>query len=324
MAMRSVFLDFETLDPEDLDVSALESLLPEMRRYRRTTPEDVVARIAATELVIVNKVQLDRAVLEKAEYLKLIAVTATGTNNIDLDYARERGIRVCHAREYGTASVVQHTFCLMLALANRLVPYVTDVREGAWSSQENFCLLTHPVTELAGKILGIIGYGALGRGVAELARAWGMDVLVAAIPGRDYADDEVSSRVPLREVLTCADVVSVHCLLSEQTRGLLGDEALAMMKPGALLVNTARGGIVDEGALLRHLESGHLGGAALDVLATEPPDADDPLLVANLPNLLVTPHCAWASREARQRLLNQVVANIHAFLETGNPLYPVV
>lgn len=322
--MRSVFLDFESLDPEDLDITALESLLPEMRRYRATSAEDVVGRIAAAELVIVNKVRLDREVLEQAEYLKLVVVTATGTNNVDLECARERGIRVCNAREYGTASVVQHTFCLMLALANQLVPYVQDVRAGAWSAQENFCLLTHPVTELAGKILGIVGFGALGRGVADLARAWGMEVVVAAIPGRSYPDTGHPARVPLRELLTCADVVSIHCLLSEQTRGLIGDAALTAMKPGALLVNTARGGIVDEAALLRHLENGHLGGAALDVLGTEPPDADHPLLATGLPNLLVTPHCAWASREARQRLFNQVVANIHAFLETGEPLYPVV
>lgn len=321
--MKAVFLDHASIGPENLDGSSLHHLLPNLDLYDATSPDELAGRIADAELVIVNKVVLDRAALHHAPRLRMIAVTATGTNNIDLEAAAERGIRVCNARDYGTPSVVQHTFCLMLALANRLPAYMQDVRSGVWSGQRNFCLLHHPVMELSGKTLGIIGYGALGQAVAEMARQWGMRVLLANIPGQQYSPQDALLRTGLPELLKQSDVVSVHCLLSERTRGLLGQSELAAMKPGALLVNTARGGIIDEPALLEALRTGHLGGAATDVLASEPPAEQDPMLTTDLPNLIVTPHCAWASQESRQRLLDQVVENLRAFIKTGEPLRAV-
>lgn len=321
--MQAVFLDYASLGPDALNDAGLRDLLPGLECYDSTTPDELLARIGEAELLIVNKVMLDRIALQHARKLRLIAVTATGTNNVDLDAARACGIRVCHARDYGTASVVQHTFCLMLALANRLPAYMQDVQSGVWSHQKNFCLLHHPMMELSGKTLGVIGYGVLGQGVAGMARRWGMRILVASLPGRQYPSQGDVTRVSLQELLQHSDVVSVHCLLSDSTQGLLGRTELASMKPGALLINVARGGIIDEAALLEALRSGHLGGAATDVLAEEPPCAQDPMLTGSLPNLIVTPHCAWATVESRQRLLDQVVQNLRAFIATGEPVHAV-
>lgn len=321
--MNAVFLDYQSIGPGDLDCSGLRKLLPGIELYDATLQADVAERISNVEIVIVNKVMLGREQLVLAKKLRMIAITATGTNNIDLEAARELGIRVSNARDYGTDSVVQHVFCLMLALANRLQAYMQDVQSGVWSRQQNFCLLHHPITELRGKTLGLIGYGVLGRAVARMAECWGMRVLIAKVPGRAYGAEQGLERHDLAEILAQSDVISVHCLLSEQTQGMLGSEQLAAMKPGALLVNTARGGIVDETALREALRTGHLGGAATDVLFTEPPGIDDPMVSEAVPNLIVTPHCAWASRESRQRLLDQVVENVSTFLKTGAPLHAV-
>lgn len=321
--MNATFLDYASLGPEDLEFSALHSVVPGITLHEATSPADVIERIRDAEVVVVNKVVLDHDTLAAAGKLRLIAVTATGTNNIDIEAARALGIRVSNARDYGTTSVVQHAFSLMLALANQMPAYMSDVRDGTWSRQANFCLLHHPIMELRGKTLGIIGYGVLGRAVAEMARLWGMRVLIACLPGRDYASDPDTERLELDALLAQSDVVSVHCLLSESTRGLLGANELARMKPGALLVNVARGGIVDEAALLSALRSGHLGGAGVDVLDQEPPLEDDPMLSSELENLIVTPHCAWASRESRQRLVDQMVENLRAFLDTGEPVHVV-
>ncbi|SHF60301.1 glycerate dehydrogenase [Microbulbifer donghaiensis] len=304
--MRGVFLDTLTMKLDELDTSALEKSLDHWDFYETTAPEETAARIKSADVVITNKVVLDRAIIEKSPQLKLICVCATGTNNIDMDAARESKIPVRNVQGYAGASVPQHALTLILALATRWHDYHTDVRSGHWTRSPIFCLLEHPVMELAGKNLGIIGYGDLGRKVADLGRALGMNILVA----ESFVGQQQQDRVPLQQLLAESDVISLHCPLSEHTEKLVDKAFLAAMKPGALLINTARGGLVDETALADALRSGHLGGAALDVLSVEPPPADHPLLADDIPNLIITPHNAWISRESRQRLLDGVVKNI--------------
>lgn len=313
--MKGVVLDSQTLGPEELDVSAFSDLSIDWTWHRATAPEQVVERLRGAGVAITNKVVIDSATIEACPDLKLIGISATGTNNVDLRAAHERGIVVCNVSGYGTASVAQHTLALMLGLATRWNRYDQDARHGAWSASPMFCRMDYPVMELHGKTLGIIGYGALGRRVGELAEAFGMTVRVAASL-RQGADQ--SGRVELGELLAGADVISLHCPLTRQTKRLVNRSFLAAMKPGAFLINTARGPLVDEPALAEALRAGTLGGAALDVLSQEPPPADHPLLAADLPNLIVTPHSAWVSREARQRLVDGVVANIRAW-QAGRP-----
>lgn len=313
--MPGVFLDLDSLDRNDLDLSRLLATLPEWRFYGATTPGETAERIADAEVVVSNKVMMDASILEQAPRLKLIAVAATGTNNIDLAAAARLGISVCNIRGYATPSVVQHVFALLLSLTRRLDDYQQAVHRGRWQQSEQFCLLDYPIRELGGLTLGIIGYGELGRAVAEVAeKAFGMRILIAQRP----AGEARPARVPLHALLPQVDVLSLHCPLTEATRGLIGKTELSLMKPGALLINTARGGIVDEPALAAALREGHVGGAGIDVLQTEPPKADSPLLAGDIPNLIVTPHIAWASREARQRLTDQLAENIHAFM-AGTP-----
>ncbi|GAA5524157.1 putative 2-hydroxyacid dehydrogenase HI_1556 [Microbulbifer aestuariivivens] len=304
--MRGVFLDTMTMKLEELDTSALESSLEQWDFFPTTAPAQVAERIAAADVVITNKVVLDRALIEGAGNLKLICICATGTNNIDLDAARERNIPVRNVQGYAGASVPQHTLALILALATRLHEYDRDVKAGRWSQSPIFCMLDYPVMELAGKTLGIIGYGNLGRRTAELGKALGMNLLVA----ESFTGEKRQGRVPLKQLLAEADVVSLHCPLTEETDQLVNRDFLVAMKPGALLINTARGGLVDEPALAAALRSGALGGAGLDVLSAEPPPANHPLLADDIPNLIITPHTAWISRESRQRLLNGVIDNI--------------
>lgn len=312
--MLGVFLDQETVDNDDLDLSRLRAALPEWRWYHVTRPEEVIPRIAEANVVVTNKVRLDEAALRAAPNLRLIAIAATGTNNVDLDAAHRLGIAVCNIRAYATPAVVQHVFALILALSTRLMEYHQAVRAGRWQRAPQFCLLDYPIREIAGKTLGIVGYGELGRGVARVAEAFGMKVLVANRPGRPAEP----GRVPLPELLPQVDVLSLHTPLTPETRGLIGARELALMKPDALLINTARGGIVDEAALADALRQGRLGGAGIDVLSVEPPTDANPLLAPDIPNLIVTPHTAWASREARQRAVDQVAENIRAFL-AGTP-----
>lgn len=304
--MHGVFLDTLTMKLEELDTSALENSLDHWDFHETTAPAETAGRIAEADVVVSNKVVLDRAIIENAPKLKLICVCATGTNNVDLEAAKERGIPVLNVAGYAGASVPQHTLALMLALATRWHQYSEDVQQGRWSRSPIFCLLDHPVMELAGKNLGIIGYGVLGKKVADLGRALDMNILIA----ESLAGEKQQDRIPLQQLLADSDVVSLHCPLTEQTDKLVDREFLAAMKPGALLINTARGGLVDEAALIEALKNGHLGGAALDVISAEPPPADHPLLANDIPNLIITPHNAWISREARQRLLDGVVKNI--------------
>lgn len=312
--MTAVFLDRESLDRQDLDLSRLTSAVSDWTWFEYTPADKTLAHIGGASIVVSNKVVLDRAILEQAPNLKLVCIAATGTNNIDLTAAHELGISVCNVRGYATPSVVQHVFALILSLTTHLADYTRDIAEGRWHKSRQFCLLDHPIRELEGKTLGIVGYGELGKAVAETARAFGMDVILAQRPGTEPA----RGREPLDRVLAVADVVSLHCPLTEETRDLIGPRELTLMKPDALLINTARGGIIDEAALASALRDGRLGGAGIDVLAQEPPGADSPLLAADIPNLVVTPHIAWASRSSRQRLLDGVAGNVEAWLR-GEP-----
>lgn len=320
--MLGVFLDRKSLDLGDLDLSPLENSLPSFRHYPATEPQQVTERIRDATVVISNKVVLDATALAAAPMLKLICVAATGTNNIDLEAAAKRGITVCNTRGYGTPSVVQHVFTLILSLLTRLPDYRRAVAEGQWQTADQFCLLNFPIRELAGKKLGIVGYGELGRGVARIAEAFGMRVLIAQRPAGTVENDG-EGRVPLPTLLPQLDVLSLHCPLTPETRGLIGEWELALMRRDAILINTARGGIVDEGALAEALRRGALAGAGVDVLTEEPPVNGNPLLDPTIPNLIVTPHCAWGSRESRQRLGDQLVENIHSFLK-GMPMRVVV
>ncbi|TDY01532.1 2-hydroxyacid dehydrogenase [Thiohalophilus thiocyanatoxydans] len=322
---RGVFVDTGSLTAggmaaPDLDFSAITALPIDWQYYPATDPDQVVERLQGAAVVVTNKVVLDAQRLAQLSDLELIAVAATGVNNVDLDAARNQGVGVCNVTGYATPSVVQHVFMLILSLSRRLPAYTAALRQGHWQQSPHFCLLDHPIEELQDKTLGIIGYGELGRAVARMGEAFGMHPLIA----RRDPQDQRPGRIDLAELLQQADVVSLHCPLSEQTRGLIGAEQLALMKPGAMLINTARGGIVDEPALYEALANGRLGGAGIDVLEREPPDEENPLLQARLENLIVTPHIAWASRAARQRLLDQVARNIDSWLRGGPLRNPMV
>jgi len=308
--MRAVFLDWESVDHADLDDRCLRELPLQWTFHTATSAAELATRLASQDIVVSNKVVLTAPQIGAADSLRLICVAATGTNNVDLAAATARQIPVCNVRAYATPSVVEHVFMLMLNLTRHLPEYTQAVRAGRWQQSRQFCFLDYSIEELAGKTLGIIGYGELGKAVARLAEQLGMRVLVAQRP----AAEPQSGRLPLAELLPQVDVLSLHCPLTEQTRHLINAEALRMMHPGAILINTARGGIVDEAALLEALREGRLGGAGIDVLHTEPPAEGNVLLQQSMPNLIVTPHIAWASRQARQRLIEGVAANIDAFL----------
>jgi glycerate dehydrogenase len=309
--MKGVVLDLGSVDNGDIDFSRVERILPQWTFHAETAPGQVAERIAGCAVVVSNKVMLDADSLAQSPDLKLICVAATGTNNVDLDAARAQGITVSNVRGYATPSVVEHVFGLILTLARRLDAYRAAAADGRWAASPHFCLLDFPMLELHGKVLGVVGYGELGHGVAELGRALGMTVRIAERRG---ATKPREGRAPFDQVLAAADVLTLHCPLSDETRNLIGAAELARMKPGALLINAARGGVVDEAALADALRSGHLGGAGVDVLTEEPPRHGNPLLAPDIPNLIVTPHIAWASRESRQRLVNQVAENISSFL----------
>jgi glycerate dehydrogenase len=318
--MKGVFLDLDTMAPADLDLAGLEGVLPEMRFYDRTAPEEVAERLRGVEVAVVQKVVLTGDLLKQADALRMICVAAAGTNNVDIKAAAELGIPVSNVRGYASDTVSQHVFALILALATSLCDYHDAVRGGRWQQSANFCFLDYPIRELSGMTLGIVGYGNLGQAVARIAEAFGMRVLVSQRIG----GEPQPGRVSLDELLERSDVVTLHCPLTEQTRNLIGREQLARMKNDALLINTARGGLVDEVALVEALHNGVIGGAGFDVLTTEPPVNGNPLLADDIPNLIVTPHVAWGSREARQRVIDECVLNIRAFLagEARNPVLP--
>lgn len=314
--MLGAFLDRNTLDCGDLDFSVLDTELPELTYYPATLPDQVAERIAQAEVVISNKVMLNAAAIEQAPRLRLICIAATGVNNVDLAAAEAAGITVCNCRGYGSPAVVQHVFALLLALYTRLPDYHQAVRAGRWQRADQFCLLDYPIRELADKTLGIVGYGELGRGVARVAEAFGMRVLLAQRPG---AIEPEEGRIPLPVLLPQVDVLSLHCPLTPETRGLIGAWELALMRRDAVLINTARGGLVDEAVLADALRKGALGGAGIDVLSLEPPTDGNPLLAPDIPNLIITPHSAWGSRESRQRRLEQLAENVREY-QLGQPV----
>ncbi|MCW8883050.1 MAG: 2-hydroxyacid dehydrogenase [Sedimenticola sp.] len=310
---KAVFLDTSTLDKNDLDLTGLLNTPFDWQLFPSTSPEETAKRIEGAQLIVSNKVVVDRALMQNCPDLKLICLAATGTNNVDLTAAAERGVGVTNVTGYGTATVVQHTFSLILALTTRLLDYQAAIKRGDWQRSDTFCLTNFPIREIAGKHLGIVGYGTLGRGVARVAEAFDMTVMLAQRPGGAAQP----GRIPLHELLPKVDILSLHCPLTAETEGLIGTRELALMRSDAVLINTARGGIVDEQALATALKAGELGGAGVDVLTKEPPGDDNPLLQPNIPNLIVTPHNAWASREARQRLLDGVTKNIQSYLAGG-------
>jgi glycerate dehydrogenase len=316
MKQKIVFLDRNSLIAD----MRVPSFAHDWVDFEQTRPEDVVTRLQDASIVITNKVRLPGDFLALTPGVKMIAVAATGTDNVDLAYCRDHGIVVANIRGYAVDTVPEHAFMMMLALRRNLIGWREDVRAGLWQQADQFCLFTRPVNDLHGSTLGLVGYGSLGRGMRKLAEAFGMKVLVAehktaATPRDGYT--------PFDTVLREADVISLHTPLTPETRHMISTREFGLMKPSALLINTARGNLVDEAALIEALQSGRIGGAGFDVLAVEPPREGNPLLDLDLPNFILTPHVAWSSREAMQTLADQLVDNIEAFV-AGTPRNLVV
>ncbi len=304
-----------------------ESVIADVRRpafahewveYPATRAEEVAERLTGATIAIVNKAPLPAAVIAALPQLKMVAVAATGTNIVDLAACKARGIVVSNIRGYAEHTVPEHVMALMLALSRNLVAWRESVRAGRWQQSSQFCLFDHPISDLHGSTLGLVGSGSLGRGVARLAEAFGMRVMRAERKG---ASGVRSGYHAFAEVLAAADVLSLHCPLTPETQALIGENELRAMKPGALLINTARGGLVDESALIRALKSGWIAGAGFDVISAEPPPVGHPMVdpeLLALPNFLLTPHVAWASRPAMQALADQLIDNVEAFA-AGHP-----
>jgi glycerate dehydrogenase len=285
------------------------------QEHGKVPADQIVPCLAASTIAIVNKTPLSAATLAQLPTLGLIAVAATGTDNIDIACCRARGIVVSNIRNYAVHTVPEHAFALILALRRNLFAYCADVKRGLWQKSEQFCLSGHPIGDLFGSTIGIVGEGALGQGVARIARGFGMNVLFA-----DHEPPKAPDVVftPFATVLAESDVLSLHVPLGPQTRNLIGARELAAMKRNALLINTARGGLVDEAALVDALKGGTIAGAGFDVLSVEPPRHGNPLLDLDLPNFILTPHVAWASRGAMQILADQLIDNVEAFV-AGSP-----
>lgn len=283
--------------------------------HQQTQPEEIVARLQGARIVISNKVKLTADHLAQAPDVKMIAVCATGTDNVDLAYCKANGIVVSNIRSYAVHTLPEHVFMLLLALRRNLIGWREDVRDGLWQQSDQFCLFTRPITDLYGSTLGLVGLGTLGNGVRTLAEAFGMHVLVAEHKNAPTVRDGYAA---FDAVLKEADAISLHIPLTPETRHLISTREFGLMKSSALLINTARGNLVDEAALIQALQSGQIGGAGFDVLGIEPPREGNPLLDLNLPNFILTPHVAWSSRNAMQIMADQLVDNIEAFV-AGTP-----
>lgn len=313
--MEIVVLDGYVLCPGDLDFSALNAL-GSVTVYDRTDAAQAAQRIGRAQMVITNKVPITAEIMDACPQLRYVGVTATGYNVVDVAAARERGVVVSNVPAYSTMAVVQHTLALLLHAFSRVACYDARVREGAWESSRDFCFYAEPMQEMCGKTLGIIGFGSIGQAMTRAALALGMDVIVHT------AHPSESRRLPgmrfvsLEELLAQSDVISLHCPLTEKTRGVIGAEAIAAMKRGVYVVNTARGPLVNAAAMAQALEAGQVGCYMADVMDAEPPRADDPLLHAK--NTVITPHVAWAPLQTRRRLLDVVVDNVRAYL-AGTP-----
>lgn len=314
--MNGVILDFDSIGPTDLDLTPLYDLPVQWTVYPDCKASQVAERIASADIVLTNKTAIRASEMVQAKNLKFISLFATGTDVIDLTGASEKNIVVSNAIGYGTASVVQHVWSLILALTTNLKEHSKASIDGRWRNSRFFCLLDSPVQELDGKVFGIIGAGELGLGVAKIAEAFGMKVIFAALPGRSHSNQD--NRMPFGALLKEADILSLHCPLTAETAKLISADELGSMKESALLINTARGGLIDEKALKDALTDGVIAGAAVDVLSVEPPSDGNLLIDSDIPNLIVTPHVAWIARESRQRLVNQVAENVKGFL-AGQP-----
>ncbi len=320
--MKIVILDGYAENPGDLSWEGFEKL-GELTVYDRTPREDVeeiLRRIGDAEIICTNKTLIGREVIERAPKLRYIGVLATGYNVVDVDAAAERGIPVTNIPSYGTAAVAQHMMALLLEICNRTGHHSQAVHEGRWQRSEDFCFWDYPLMELAGKTVGIIGYGHIGKAAARLAGAFGMKVIACRRPGHSVLEnvqDDGVSMVTIEELFERADVISVHCPLFPETEGLICRENISKMKDGVIIINTARGPIVREKDLAEALNSGKVYAAGVDVVSTEPIRDDNPLLTAR--NCFITPHIAWASRESRQRLMDTAVDNLRAFL-AGEPV----
>ena len=283
--------------------------------YAHTPPDQIVPRLRNATVAIINKVQLGDETLSQLPRLRMVAITATGYDGIDIAACRKRGIAVANIRNYAIHTVPEHVFAMVLALRRNLLAYRQEIEQGAWQKSEQFCLFTHHITELYGSTMGIVGEGAIGQGTAAIARGFGMRVLFAHHFSPKKKDVVLT---PFDQVLAESDVLSLHCPLTPATRNLIGIDELRKMKRSALLINTARGGLVDEVALVEALDEGLIAGAGFDVLTAEPPKSGNPLLDLRRPNFILTPHVAWASDEAMQSLANQLIDNIEAWV-TGKP-----
>ncbi|GAB3717759.1 D-2-hydroxyacid dehydrogenase [Spirosoma flavus] len=314
--MKIVVLDGYTLNPGDLSWEGLEKL-GDLTVYDRTSPDELLERAADTEILFTNKAPLDEAALEKLPNLKFIGVLATGYNIVNTDVAKKKGIVVCNVPGYGTASVVQFTFALLLELTQHVQRHSDSVKEGQWARSSDWCYWNYPLIELAGKTMGIIGFGSIGEQVADVATAFGMNIIGSKRQRTDQSHRKNFRWADVPELLEQSDVVTIHAPLLPETKGLINKENLARMKPSAFLLNTARGPIIVDQDLADALNNGVIAGAAIDVLSVEPPPTDNPLFTAK--NCLITPHIAWGTKEARSRLMDSTVNNLKAFLE-GNPV----
>jgi len=314
--MRIIVLDGYTLNPGDLSWEPLAEL-GELTVYERTPAESVVERMGDAEIALTNKTVLSAEILDQLPALRYIGVLATGYNVVDTQAARERNITVTNVPLYATQAVAQMVFAHLLHLSQHVAEHAQTVREGRWSRSVDFCYWDYPLIELQGRVMGIIGLGRIGRAVAALARAFGMQVLAFDAVRPDPVPEGVTLADTVEDVFRTADVLSLNCPLTADTEHLVNAERLALMKPTAFVINTSRGPLVDSAALAEALEAGRIAGAGLDVLETEPAAPDDPLIGA--PNCFITPHIAWATRQARQRLLDTVVDNLKAFA-AGKPI----
>ncbi len=306
--MKIVILDCDTISNNDIDLDILKNL-GEVTIYGSTTPDQTIERVADNEVVLTNKVVIDKNVMEKCSNLKYVGIFATGYNNVDLTTAKEKGIVVCNAPGYSTTSVMQQVFAYILAFANRVSEYAQSVKGGDWVNSPNFTYYKEPTFEIMGKTLGIVGFGTIGKEIYKVAKAFGMKVMVytRTKPQGDFDIECVS----LEELLKNSDFVTLHCPLTEQTSGLINYERVSMMKKTAFLINTARGPIINEAEFAKAMNDGLIAGAALDVVSKEPMEASNPLI--NAKNTIITPHNAWAPLESRLRLIDIVIDNFKAF-----------
>ncbi|WMN59164.1 D-2-hydroxyacid dehydrogenase [Pseudoalteromonas xiamenensis] len=305
--MNIAILDTQTLGNTSLEVL---TQFGELMCYPMTLPEQTLERTRDVDVVITNKVVLDKTILEASNNLKLVCIAATGTNNVDLAAAKSLGITVCNVAGYSTPSVVQHTFTLLGNLMTNMHRYIADCHLGRWQQSDMFCRLDYPISELQDKTFVVVGYGTLGQAVASVARAFGANVIIAE---QKSATSVREGRVAFNDALAMADVVSIHCPLNNQTQNLVSTPEFNLMKHSSFIINTARGGIIDEAALVSALEAGQIAGAALDVLSKEPAQLDNPLCRYQGSNLLLTPHTAWASQESITRLVNEIAKNIVSY-----------